>query len=148
MKKEICNECGKSVQFCSGRYTNRVIDLNDRKTREEMNKPFPEGDYICAECELARRINHKPEEVLPFARKISGLAFYQRQLKGKRCRWCDTRIENQPLQSYEHHGGYQVEGFEQKQWLYVTCPKCKYQWSAVKLGIKEAPASRKRGERQ
>jgi hypothetical protein len=48
---EICNECGKSVKWGSGRFVNRVGDGNDIETRKEMGKPFPEGDWICAECE-------------------------------------------------------------------------------------------------
>ncbi len=48
---EICNECGQPVHTSSGNYVNRVIDFNGYKTRKEMGKPFPIGDYICAECE-------------------------------------------------------------------------------------------------
>ena len=50
-KKEICNECGRDVSWGSGLFGNRVIDLNNYKTRKEMGKPFPEGEYICRECE-------------------------------------------------------------------------------------------------
>ncbi len=49
---EICNECGRSVSWGSGLFVNRVIDFDDYKTRKEMNKPFPKGDYICRECEV------------------------------------------------------------------------------------------------
>jgi diaminopimelate decarboxylase len=48
---EICNECGRSVSWGSGLFVNRVIDLDDYETRRQMNKPFPEGDYICRECD-------------------------------------------------------------------------------------------------
>ena len=48
---EICNECGRSVAWGSGCYVNRVPDLNDIETRREMGKMFPEGDYMCAECD-------------------------------------------------------------------------------------------------
>jgi len=48
---EICNECGRSVNSSSGLFVNRVLDLDDYKTRRENNKPFPGGDYICRECE-------------------------------------------------------------------------------------------------
>lgn len=51
MKKEICNECGRSVKFGTGLFVNRVIDFNKYKDRVEMFKPFPEGEFICAECE-------------------------------------------------------------------------------------------------
>ncbi|MCM8783950.1 MAG: hypothetical protein NC818_04150 [Candidatus Omnitrophica bacterium] len=48
---EICNECGRDVSRESGLFVNRVIDFDDHRTRKEMNKPFPQGDYICRECE-------------------------------------------------------------------------------------------------
>ncbi len=48
---EICNECGHSVRRGSGKFVNRVIDLSGYKIRREMGKPYPSGDYICAECE-------------------------------------------------------------------------------------------------
>lgn len=48
---EICNECGRSVARGSGLFINRVLDLDDYRTRKAMNKPFPKGDYICRECE-------------------------------------------------------------------------------------------------
>jgi hypothetical protein len=50
-KIEVCNECGKDVSWSSGLFVNRVIDLDDYKTRRERDKPFPRGEYICRECE-------------------------------------------------------------------------------------------------
>ena len=49
---EICNECGRDVGWGNGLFINRIVDLDDYKTRKEMNKPFPKGDYICRECEI------------------------------------------------------------------------------------------------
>ncbi|MCU0425251.1 MAG: hypothetical protein MUF71_06445 [Candidatus Kapabacteria bacterium] len=49
--REACNECGKSVAFGSGWYVNRVPDGNPFDERVEMGKPFPHGEFICAECE-------------------------------------------------------------------------------------------------
>jgi len=48
---EICNECGRDVGFGSGLFVNRIVDFDDYRTRKIMNKPFPNGDYICRECE-------------------------------------------------------------------------------------------------
>jgi hypothetical protein len=48
---EVCNECGRSVEFGSGWFVNRVPDLNTVKTRIKMGKSFPKGDFICAECD-------------------------------------------------------------------------------------------------
>jgi uncharacterized protein YlaI len=49
--KEICNECGRSVAFGSGLFVNRVPSFDDEETHREMGKPYPEGEYICRECE-------------------------------------------------------------------------------------------------
>lgn len=48
---EICNECGQSVSAKDGLFVNRVPDGNTYKDRVRMGKPFPEGDYMCAECD-------------------------------------------------------------------------------------------------
>jgi hypothetical protein len=52
---EICNECGKDVSQGSGLFTNRITDLNNKKYRIIMGKPFYEGDYICIECDMKIR---------------------------------------------------------------------------------------------
>jgi len=40
-----------------------------------------------------------------------------------------------PIQKYDHDGGWNVLGYKNRQWLYVTCPKCGYEWSLWKLGV-------------
>ncbi len=49
--KEICNECGRSVKLGNGRFVNRVPSLDRYQTHKQMNKPFPEGAFMCAECD-------------------------------------------------------------------------------------------------
>ncbi len=49
--EEICNECGKSVKFGSGRFVNRIPDFNTPEERKSIGKLYPDGDFICAECE-------------------------------------------------------------------------------------------------
>ena len=50
--KEICNECGKSVKLGSGLFVNRVPSADSYTTQKKyMNKPFPEGGFMCRECE-------------------------------------------------------------------------------------------------
>lgn len=61
---EMCNECGLSVRRGSGRFVNRVIDFNGYKTRQGMGKPYPIGDFICADCETA--LDGQPGEALQF----------------------------------------------------------------------------------
>jgi hypothetical protein len=51
MEKEICNECGESVKVGSGLFVNRIPDFNAFEERLEMQKLFPEGDFICIKCD-------------------------------------------------------------------------------------------------
>jgi len=48
---EICNHCGRGVWFGSGWFVNRVPDFNDLSTRIENNLKYPEGDFVCIECD-------------------------------------------------------------------------------------------------
>lgn len=48
---EFCNMCGRSVAWGSDRFVNRVPDLNSPSVREAMGRPYPDGDWICAECD-------------------------------------------------------------------------------------------------
>ena len=48
---EICVECGKSVKFGSGRFVNRIPVCDDYKEKVAGGRPFPKGEYMCAECE-------------------------------------------------------------------------------------------------
>ena len=50
--KEICNECGKSVKLGSGLFVNRVPSTDSYIVQKKyMNKPFPEGGFMCRECD-------------------------------------------------------------------------------------------------
>jgi DNA modification methylase len=48
---EICNHCGESVSFGSGKFVNRIPDLNDILTRIDNGLLFSVGDFVCAECD-------------------------------------------------------------------------------------------------
>ena len=48
---EICNHCGRKVAHDSGLFINRIPDFNDRGTRIANGLRFPEGDFVCRECE-------------------------------------------------------------------------------------------------
>jgi hypothetical protein len=50
---EFCCHCGRSVAKGSGWFANRVPDLNDIETRIAMNRSYPEGDFVCTECDAA-----------------------------------------------------------------------------------------------
>jgi len=71
---------------------------------------------------------------------------FREKLKGHDCRWCrnvqdgvthTVPLHNESIQHYNHDGGYVADGFQERQWLYVECPSCGYQWSLVKLGVKD-----------
>ena len=69
---EICNECGESVAKGSGKFVNRVPDLNTTEERREMRKPHPEGTFMCAECDSKIREDKEiPEKTLVIKMKGS-----------------------------------------------------------------------------
>jgi len=55
VRAELCNECGHSVAPGSGRFVNRIPDLNPPEDRKEMGKPYPSGEFVCAECDSGSR---------------------------------------------------------------------------------------------
>jgi len=52
---EICNECGRSVSPGSGWFVNRVPDFNTYEEKIENGKLYPQGEYLCVECDLKTR---------------------------------------------------------------------------------------------
>lgn len=49
------------------------------------------------------------------------------------CRFCDAKLHGCDISHHAHEGGYHVEGFQGKRWVYVTCHGCGYKWSLPKL---------------
>lgn len=49
--KEICSLCGRSVAQGSGLFVDRVFDADSEEEGRELERPFPEGGYICRECD-------------------------------------------------------------------------------------------------
>lgn len=59
----------------------------------------------------------------------------KQQIRPKKC-WCGyTELHKQPVNGYPHEGGYDIEGEDERLWLYITCPKCDYDWALWKLGV-------------
>lgn len=50
---ETCYECGRSVAWGSGRFVNRIPSGDSYKLRKDMGVLYPNGDWLCAECEEA-----------------------------------------------------------------------------------------------
>jgi len=57
--REICNECGRSVKSGSGLFIGRIPDADNYLTRKRNGKLFPEGGFICRECDEKIRENAK-----------------------------------------------------------------------------------------
>lgn len=66
-------------------------------------------------------------------KKFLTLEHYKKLIKRNSCNWCGANLKNQPIGHYPHKGGLAVADFEEKQWLYITCPQCSYQWALWKL---------------
>ena len=49
--RERCNHCGDSVAWGSGKFVNRVLDLNDVSTRRSFKRKYIWGDFICIQCD-------------------------------------------------------------------------------------------------
>ena len=58
IQTELCNHCGESVAFGSGKFVNRIFDLNDIQTRIANNRINPKGDFVCEECDNNSEIHN------------------------------------------------------------------------------------------
>ena len=55
------------------------------------------------------------------------------EASGIRCRWCGAPITADIVLCYPHEGGVEVDGFDEKQWVYFRCTGCGCDWSLQKL---------------
>lgn len=46
-----------------------------------------------------------------------------------------VNLSRQPIKGYIYSGGWKVEGFPHLYLLYITCPRCKYDYVLWKLGV-------------
>lgn len=51
INQEICWECGASVAHGSGRFVNRIPNLDSYEERKANGYNYPEGAYLCNICE-------------------------------------------------------------------------------------------------
>lgn len=49
--RERCNHCGDSVALGSGKFVNRILDLNDVSTRRSLKRKYIWGDFVCIQCD-------------------------------------------------------------------------------------------------
>lgn len=52
-----------------------------------------------------------------------------------KCRWCGSELNKDNIDMYPHEGGWIIDGMSEKQWLYIHCNKCDYDWPIWKLGV-------------
>lgn len=56
----------------------------------------------------------------------------------KKCKWCGEELKFADLDFWgKHDGGIKLKGIDDKQWVYVICQPCEYEWSIYKLGFRE-----------
>lgn len=63
----------------------------------------------------------------------------------EKCRWCGAKLP-QEIESYPHDGGYVIDGYDSKQWAFITCRSCDYGWSLWKLGAPSPQSSSDRSK--
>jgi hypothetical protein len=47
---------------------------------------------------------------------------------GRSC-FCGAELKAESIQFYPHDGGEEVDGMQERMWLYLVCPKCGHEWS-------------------
>lgn len=65
---------------------------------------------------------------------------YARMIKEeeRKCRWCGAKLNTDKIEMYPRSDGWTVDGLASKQWLYVTCEECRYNWALWELGVPRA----------
>jgi predicted nucleic-acid-binding Zn-ribbon protein len=67
-------------------------------------------------------------------KKFLSLEHYKKLIKRDSCLFCGyENLKKLPIENYSHNGGLAVADFKEKQWLFITCPQCSYQWALWKL---------------
>jgi len=63
--------------------------------------------------------------------------FYKARITRTVCSCGFVGLQDLNLRGYRHADGWPITWGDMtvKFWLYVTCPKCKYEWALWKLGV-------------
>lgn len=122
----LCLKCGRTTEpenelcpHCGVRLVNAVVKLltvNDEPVPDE--KLLPGAKEISWPLSSIR---------IRIERKLS-------EGTGRTECHCGQALKGENLRMYPHEAGTLVEGYG-RQWLYIHCPKCQYDWSLWKLGI-------------
>ena len=110
-------------------YQAMLYDADCRWCRKIIMCPDCEGSGIGIEAERTLGNYHKLANDVLSAEYLCDTCHGTGEIKQK------VSLAHEPIKHYEHDGGWEMDGFNRKQWLYVECPNCKYQWALHKLGI-------------
>ena len=61
---------------------------------------------------------------------------YRGKIKLTRCRWCNANLSKERIRMFACPDAWKIPGREETWMLYITCPKCYYDWYLNKLGVK------------
>ena len=61
MDKQSCCECNTSVKIGSGNFVNRIPVLASYDERKDDGRPYPEGAFVCYNCDETRDIKKRLE---------------------------------------------------------------------------------------
>jgi len=89
-----------------------------------------EDDYLLA-------FSDDPRKVALYNKIMSypNLEQHRAQITMVDCRWClRENIKDEPIEMDDHENGWRVLRKSKRQWLWITCPGCNYQWALWKMG--------------
>jgi hypothetical protein len=132
-------ECAKKSRESEGKMADQLVTTEIVK-RQDMNEFFinalekqvPGFEFIKVETWKSAEGWYSQKII---AYKKPSLEDYRKQITRDECGCGRKGLKSLPIEHYNHDGGWPIEGFKEKQWLYVTCPKCGYQWALWKLGV-------------
>lgn len=68
---------------------------------------------------------------------MESLEEYADRITTHSCTFCGATLNTsaRSILMYPHSGGWTVEGMDMKQWLFIRCHGCGYDWALWKLGV-------------
>jgi len=97
-----------------------------KEKKEEIDNEFAKvfgADFV-------QKVNELPDDEV-----MESLEEIKKKITKIDCRWCNTKLDLDNIEMYPHEGGWTVKGMKEKQWLYIPCSKCHYEWALWKLGV-------------
>ena len=114
-----CEECGNDIPD----------GFEVRLTKWPIGYSVEDGDTVlCSNCWL-RKCTPTLEQIAEWVdkQKIPCDCAWRKNIKG------DVILSGSNIKSYDHDGGWRIEGYPELQWVYVHCTACGYDWALHKL---------------